>query len=429
MGNEKRVGKITKAASEIKDWRRWYYDRINNAKDYGEYVALGMLGVPDEILRSFGVWSSLAENYGPICAAKRVSDVYCEMAETDGFSIDLCSYLKVGAGYFKRRQELSGPPPEAPYGGMGQPDMIIGPGGFCDGRMHYPRAMVRYLDVPIFIYDWMDLGWWRDSPDTREYYIEYYYGRLKELVAFLEKMTGKRLDEATLSEALDLWMTSHKLFHDACELRSHRPNPLSSVDSFAVCFPNMHFKATKECVGYYQSLYDELKSMVDNGIGAIPDEKYRIYWYGLPPWQYFGAFDYLQDHGFSVIDTNYDAGDVPEDVDLDNPLYAIAKKFYDGCWFPNGLMRRRNFEEHIKWTCTHYEIDGIITLIGTTCRAEALQNFRRQVINDKLGLPVLNLDLDMTDVRTLSEAEIKGKLDSFMEVVEVSKKRGDRNIE
>ena len=424
MEKQKGIAKITKAAAEVREWRKWYYERINNAKDYSEFVALSMLGVPDEILRSFGVWSSLAENYGPLCAAKRVSDIFCEAAEEDGFSIDLCSYLKIGIGYLKRSRDLGKIPPEAPYGGMGKIDMVIGPAGFCDGRMQYPLAALRYVNVPFFDYDTQDLPWWKIDKETKKYYIEYAYGRFKELVAFLAKVTDKKYDENRLSEALDLWMKSHKLFNQAAQLRKHHPNPLSSIDSFAVCFPNLHFKGTKECVDFYQRLYDEVKSMTDKGRGAVAEEKYRIYWFGLPPWQYFGAFDYLQSHGFSVIDTTYDAGDVPEDVDVNNPLYAIAKKYYDGVWFGSGLSRRHNFEERIRERCSMYDIDGIITLIGTTCRANTLQIFHRKIINERLNLPVLNLDIDMTDVRSFSEADVKGKLDSFMEAVEVSKKRG-----
>ncbi|MFC1896218.1 hypothetical protein ACFL0Q_06105, partial [Thermodesulfobacteriota bacterium] len=47
--------KSTKAAAEVRQWRKWYYDRINHAHDHGEFVALSMLGTPDEIFRSFGV--------------------------------------------------------------------------------------------------------------------------------------------------------------------------------------------------------------------------------------------------------------------------------------------------------------------------------------------------------------------------------------
>ena len=417
--------KATKAAAQIRECRRWYYDRINHARDYGEFVALSMIGVPDELLRSFGVWTALGENYGPLCAAKQVSDHFCGIAEGDGYSVDVCSYLKVGIGYLSRLKEVGDTPPEAPYGGMGKPDMIITPAMFCDGRYKYPQAARRYIDVPSFVYDLADMPWWEDwrDPKVTKRYVDYYYERLKELVAFLERVTGKKYNPNRLSETLDYWMKAHKVFHDACEFRKSCPNPLPSQDSFAVCFPNMNYKGTKECVDYYQGLYDELKYMADNKIGAIPEEKYRIFWLGLPPWFYLGIFNYLQDNGVCTLDRTYDAGDVPQDVDLNNPLYAIAKKGYEGVWFANGRMRRQNFAGQIAEFVEHYEVDGVITLMATTCRVSTGLLHQRRLINEYAGVPVLNLEADMSDVRTFSEAHIKGRLDAFLETIDAAKER------
>ena len=419
--------KATKAGAEVREWRRWYYDRVNHAQERGEFVALTMLGIPDEVFRAFGVWSSLAENYGPLCAAKQVSGHFCEVAEGDGFSVAVCSYLKVGIGYLMRAKELGEIPPEAPYGGMGKPAMVVAPAVFCDGRYKYPQAARRYIDVPIFVYDQRDMPWWQDAKDreVKARYVNYTYERLKELVAFLERVTGKKYDEARLSEAVDRWMKAHKLFHDACELKRCHPNPLPSQDSFAVCFPNLHFKGTQECVDYYQGLYDEVKHMADSKIGAVPgEEKYRIFWWGLPPWYFLGIFNYLQEHGVSTMDMTYDAGDVPEEpVDLNNPLYAIAKKAYEGVWFGSGTMRRQNYLESIAKFINDYDIHGVITLMATTCRTQTTLLHMRRLLNEKAGVPVLSLEADMADVRTFSEAHVKARLDAFLETVDAAKGR------
>ncbi|MBN1614096.1 MAG: 2-hydroxyacyl-CoA dehydratase [Deltaproteobacteria bacterium] len=415
--------KNTKAAAEVRQWRKWYYDRINHAHDYGEFVALSMLGIPDEIFRTFGVWPSLAENYGPLCAAKQVSGHFCGVAEGDGFSVDLCSYLKVGIGYLSRVGQEGKVPDEAPYGGMGQIDMIIAPATFCDGRYKYPQAARRYVDMPTFVYDQRDLPWWRaNDPAMVKRYVDYTYERFKELIAFLESTTGKKLDEAKLAESVALWMKSHKLFHDACELKKCHPNPIPSQDSFAVCFPNLHFKGTQQCVDYYQGFYDEVKAMADAGIGAVPgEEKYRIFWMGLPPWYYLGIFNYLQERGVSTMDSTYDAGDMPEEPDLSNPLYAIAKKAYEGVWFGNGPMRRQNLIERMRKFIAEYDIHGVITLMATTCRANTTLLHHRRLLNEHGGVPVLNLEADMSDVRSFSEVQVRGKLDAFLETVDVWK--------
>ncbi|MFC1895906.1 2-hydroxyacyl-CoA dehydratase subunit D, partial [Thermodesulfobacteriota bacterium] len=387
------------------------------------HVALTMLLTPDEIFRSFGVWASLAENYGPLCAAKQVSGDYCAVAEGDGFSIDLCSYLKVGMGYLGKMAEQGGAPEGAPYGGMGQIDMIIAPATFCDGRYKYPQSARRYVDVPIFVYDQRDVPWWRvKDPETVQRYVNYLYERLKELVAFLERTTGTKYDEARLRRVIEFWMQSHEYFHDACALKKCHPNPLPSQDSFAVCFPNLHFKGTEECVDYYKRLYEEVKGRADKGIGAVPgEEKYRIFWMGLPPWYFLGIFNYLQDKGVSTMDSTYDAGDKVEEPDLSDPLYAIAKKAFEGVWFGSGTMRRPDYISRMKRFIEEYDIHGVITLMATTCRANTTLLHQRRLLNEHSDVPVLNLEADMSDVRTFSEAQVLGRLDAFLDTVDAAK--------
>jgi benzoyl-CoA reductase/2-hydroxyglutaryl-CoA dehydratase subunit BcrC/BadD/HgdB len=384
-----------------------------------------MIGVPDELLRSFDVMVSLGENYGPVCAAKQVSDHFCGIAEGDGYSADLCSYLRTGIGYLSRLKEVGDAPPEAPYGGMGKPDMVIAPAMFCDGRYKYPQAARRYIDVPSFVYDVRDIPYWEyeEDPQAINRYIDYYYERLKELVAFLEKVTGRKYNPDKLSEHLDYWVKGHNIFRDACQFRQARPNPLPSQDSFAVCFPNLNYKGTKECLDYYQGLYDELKYMVDNKIGAIQDEKYRIFWFGLPPWYFLGIFNYMQDCGVCTLDRTYDPGDRIEDVDLSDPLYAVAKKCYDTLWFGSGQMRRQNFARLIADFVKEYEVDGVITLLATTCRMSTGMLHLRRLVNEWAGVPAINLEADMADVRTFSEAHIKARLDAFMETIDAAKGR------
>ena len=111
--------KATDIAREVGAIRRAYYQRIREAKGKGQSVAWSMMYGPDEILAAFDIVTVLAENYGPVCAAKQVSDRYCGIAEAEGFSQDVCSYLRVGLGMAKLMHDAGGePPPDAPYGGM-----------------------------------------------------------------------------------------------------------------------------------------------------------------------------------------------------------------------------------------------------------------------------------------------------------------------
>ena len=170
------------------------------APEQGQFVAWTMLIVPYEILAAFDVIPSYFENYGPVCAAKQVGDQYCEVAEGDGFSTDQCPYLRIGLGYAKMSRDSGGePPPEAPYGGAGKPNMLIGLHAFCDGRLKWLQQVGRYLDVPYLALDfkgWPE-GWDQNDPYLKQHMVSYHLEQLRELVAFLERVLNPQFLPST----------------------------------------------------------------------------------------------------------------------------------------------------------------------------------------------------------------------------------------
>ncbi len=98
--------KATETAKSVGALRRAYYNRIHQAHERGEFVAWTMWGVPEEILYAMDVLPVLTENYGPVCAAKQIGPHFCEIAESEGFSMDICSYLRTGLGLAKKMHEL-----------------------------------------------------------------------------------------------------------------------------------------------------------------------------------------------------------------------------------------------------------------------------------------------------------------------------------
>jgi len=102
--------------------------------------------------------------------------------------MDICSYLRTGLGLAKKMRDLGEAPPEAPYGGMGKPDMLIGNAQNCDGRFKYLQAANRYHRVPYFGYDVADVpyGWDTEHDEgLKKHFVDHYYEQLKRLVAFI----------------------------------------------------------------------------------------------------------------------------------------------------------------------------------------------------------------------------------------------------
>jgi benzoyl-CoA reductase/2-hydroxyglutaryl-CoA dehydratase subunit BcrC/BadD/HgdB len=182
---------------------------------------------------------------------------------------------------------------------------------------------------------------------------------------------------------------------------------------------------------FYKGLYDELKERVDNGIGAIDNEKYRLLWgVGLPPWHSMYILDYFIN--FGAVFAAETAYMIPEPFelpsDISDPVEIIALRAFER----NSALQRRGQEsggvpplaqahlERIK----DYSIDGVVMHITRSCRASTMgQILVRNVIRDHYpSMPVMFMESDIIDLDTFSDVETKNRIDSFMEMVDAYKK-------
>ncbi|MFC1904163.1 2-hydroxyacyl-CoA dehydratase subunit D [Chloroflexota bacterium] len=420
----------TQAANDANTLIKNYYQLGKEIRERGGKVAWCMRGVPDAILFSMDILPVYPENYATVCAAKQVAGPFIDLAEEDGYSIDLCAYIRIGFGYAHLMRDAGKEPDDAPYGGMAKPDMLISPSRLCDPRVKFFEAMRRYLDIPAFMYDMhMPHIDGTDCLDEvkAERYIEYNTEQVRSLVDFLERQTGKKLDWDRLDEAVKNTMEVWRLY-DAChELRRTVPSPMPSEDAFAVMFPYMWVSGEKSSVEFYQRLYDELKHNVETGKGIVPDEKFRILWIGIPPYFDMGVFNYLESLGVvSVMETSYLPGKY-RPTDLSNPLKALMEQYYwaydmagsDGSEIRCGFLGGSRVFEIIQ----DYKIDGVLVHSNRSCRATSVgSKYMTNLLKERLNLPTLYTEADMCDARGYSPTRTRQMIDAFVEEMVARKK-------
>lgn len=425
--------KSTEAAKSVKGLIKEWYGRAHLAKSRGRKVAWAMVGVPTELLAVFDIDATWPENYGTACAARQMATHFMSVAEQEGYPIDICSYARNGLGYACRCRELGAIPPEAPHAGLAVPDMLLGANFLCDVRLKWFQTLAtRFLDVPthIFEIDAPPYGINMNDQGIREHYISLYLRSLKDLVSFLEQETGKKLDEAKVSQAL---MNTQKIFQLLGKINNLRravPSPMPSEDEFACMILKEFMFGEKIAVDFYKRLYEEVKNRVSNGIGVIADEKYRLLWIGLPPWFNMGLFNYLESSGaVSVMETTYYIGD-PVEIDCSKPLEALAER----TWLKAVEIHRLGAEvvpENavvqgglgsvplglVSRFIEEYKINGVILHTTASCRAISFGQRHVSYELTKLGVPCLLLESDMADPRAWSDIHIKAQVDAFIKVL------------
>ena len=403
----------------------------HEARQQGQPVVYCFMGnMCDEIVRSMGIVPVWTENWAGLCAAVHKSEPFLQKAHAEGFSDKLCTYATCGLGFDIMRSELGEAPPNAPDGGMEKPDAMIGISlNMCDARHKWYQAVQRYMDVPVHTMAIRVPPADAELKDVEHYYVNYMTTELREMVNFLERTTGKKMNWDELNWRIDLSDETNRVWYEAYQLRKAVPAPMPSQDAMSAMVPGWYRLGTQEALDFYRDLYDEIKYRVDNKIGAIPDEKYRILWgMGIPPWFALQLFNFFEIHGavfpIEVIYRPFDPVEILAGVT--DPLERLAWRTFKRGTYRYEKAKKNTGDPDIELLIElidDYKIDAVVMHRALSCRTvHTGQLHQLAVLKKYRDLPSLILESDMVDVSSFSEEDMKNKIETFIEVVDAHKK-------
>lgn len=381
-----------------------FYEDAHKAKKEERPVAWVASTFPVEMLQAMDVIPAWPENYASVCAARQVSVRLCEAAEREGFSRDLCSYARCVLGSIFGEKDL-------PEGGMPKPDFLVASTGACDTHFKWFQVASRRLKRPLFLLDipYDNAG----AGELEGYQMEHYVAQLEALISFLEDQTGRVFDRDKLREVERLSDRTSKLWMEIQDCRKAIPTPMGARDAFSAVFFMLCVPGTEMAVEFYERLLKELKERVENKIGVIKSEKYRLVWDNLPMWFNLRFFDYLNSLGAVVAAETFShvwAGD----LDVSKPLESLARKYLPN--FANAVVERRI--DLILRLVREWSVDGVVLPTNRGCRMMSIgMMVVKDVVYERLGVPSLILDVDSSDWRSYNEARVKAEVEAFIEVL------------
>lgn len=276
MVGEKRqttATKSTEQARKVPGLLKKQLADARRAREEGRSVAYVLpSGGFDEILRAMDIAYINTEAFASLCAVKRDAERFVMKAESEGFSRTLCGYAVCSLGFDILREELGETPPDAPWGGMVRPDMMLSSTGTgqCEPRAKWYQAAQHYMpDVPVYQIDTPfptfqhDAREWKEAQD---YYVKYTVAELKRMVELLEQHTGRKMDWDRLSEITDLFDRTWDKCWDVHELRKAVPTPMGTEDAIIMISVRA---GERDAYDFWSNLYDELKSRIDNQTGVV----------------------------------------------------------------------------------------------------------------------------------------------------------------
>jgi len=404
------------------------------AKEEGRKICYCFVLGPAELLRCFDMYLVYPEISSAQMAAKKTSLPYIQKAEDYGYSADTCSYVTADVGLY-----LSGN--QHPLGHVPPPDLVIND-TLCNTYYKWTEVIHDFWKCPVFSIDHpvrlkRDEQYPYDIEETYQQDKQYVVQQLLELITECEKLTGIKFDPERFRKNLEYGNQMSALWCEIIDKTRNAPTPFDAVlDGYGyIAGMNTH-KGTAEGAAYLESVKAELDQRIAKGTGTVAEERFRLLWMSAPCYPYFRKIpEMFHQRGATFVYTpqfmqgtrgTYRA----KMYDLERPLESYAESMLD---YFHGRNQRQAPQWSMGWwggkddirnhldLLRHFNADGIVFHAIKSCRLNSggFADLREHLSRE--GVPILMIESDIADPRFFSEAQVKNRIEAFMEGLEEKK--------
>jgi benzoyl-CoA reductase/2-hydroxyglutaryl-CoA dehydratase subunit BcrC/BadD/HgdB len=397
--------KNIESTKQMKNVMDSYFKGIMGPGAAGKKIAYCTSVGPAELLRALGFEVYFPENYGAMLGSSRMATDFIPLANARGYSPDICSYLTSDIGSY-----LKG---DGPFKKMGLPwppkaDVLVFNTNQCRDVKDWFQFYAREWNVPC-----LGVHTPRAIGDVDQSIVSFVAKQIEDLVKPLEAIAGTKLDREKLKQVIGLSKKCTELWKSVLKAATAVPTPITFFDGTIQMGPAVVLRGTQDAIDYYGILLAELNNRIKSGIGAVDNEKYRIYWEGMPVWGKLKnlALQFIELRT-AVVASTYCNSWIFEDLDPNKPFEGMARAY-------SSLFISRSDdakEAYMQRMLSDYRIDGVLYHNAKTCPNNS--NCRYDMpkrLQDKTGKPFLIIDGDLNDLRCYSEEQSRTNIQAFIE--------------
>ncbi len=367
-------------------------------------VAWVTSGAPVELLRPFDFYTIYPENHGALCGAQKLGPELCSFAEERGYHQDLCSYARVDLGVV-----FSG---RTPVGKLPKPDLLFASNNICQTVVYWYRVLAHYWKIPFMLFDTP----YNFGP-IKEGDVAYMVHQLEEMIPELERISGKPFDERKFQNVIRTAKETSLTWGEVLATMKARPAPMTIFDAFAHLAPVVSLRGLPVALEFYRTLLGELRERVEKGIGAVNNEGKRLMWDNIAMWYKVREHANLfAAHGMNFVTATYTNAwaETTPYMDPARPLESMAKA-YSLVILNNNLNHRLHLMERL---IKEFEVDGLVIHSARSCKPYSVGQYDlKRLLTERLGVPSLLIEGDMTDSRAYVEEEAQTRLEAFFEAM------------
>ncbi|MDF1589967.1 MAG: 2-hydroxyacyl-CoA dehydratase family protein [Desulfobacterales bacterium] len=412
MSEEKKV--IIRRLNAAKDLGKFmadYYYELDAASKSGKQKIAWCTSVgPAEILRGMGYLIYFPETHSAMLGSTRMATDLIPKANAMGYSPEICSYLTADIGAF-----LENVTPLANIfkgiESIPRPDVLVYNTNQCRDVQDWFNWYAKRFNVPV-----VGIETYRNVPEVTPVHITSISRQMENIVQPLEDVAGRKLDMDEFKNAVALSRECSNLWDKCLAAAAARPSPLTFFDGTTLMGPAVVGRGTQKAIDVYQLLLEELNERVAAGEGAIEDERYRLYWDGMPVWgrlsMHSKLFAGLQ---ANVIASTYCSSWIFSALDAGNPFESMARAYTELFIVRSDAYK----EKYIQDKLAFFQCDGIIYHDAKTCPNNTNCRYgMAQRLEKTTGIPSLTIHGDLNDLRLLSDEQTKTNVEAFIEQLE-----------
>jgi benzoyl-CoA reductase subunit B len=397
-----------------------HFSRLARSPETGEKAVYTFVpGNLTELLLSFDLLPVLPEINALQSGMRKTSGDYVQKAEKLGHSEDVCTYVKCDIGML--RSGNIGPTGEP----LPDPALLLLSYTGCFTFMKWFELLREEYKSPVAM---LHVPYQADgaiTPSMRDYVVKQLR---EEIIPSLEKISGRKYDEDRLKECLRRSAQAEDDLVWVLESAKNVPSPIdgyfASVYYIGPIFSS--FRGTEDAVTYYRELRSEIEERMARGDtpmtpdGPLGPEKYRLVVEGPPNWTHFREFwKMFHSEGAVVVASTYTkVGGVYDSGfrhDPDHPLETLAD-YCLGCYTNLNLKSRVDMiARYVK----DYKADGFLINSVKSCNSfSAGQLLILREVEKQTGVAGGFFESDLVDPRYFSAANIKNRIESYLQMVE-----------
>lgn len=385
----------------------------------GEPFAVAQADTPHEIFHAMDIPVVSNQWWSAYISAKRLSGRYFGVLDEMGYPSNRCNYCSLGLAC-----SLANDPASAPWGGLPKPTVLVAR-LTCDCIQQVFGQWARALDSEFFPMEapaWPESlpEWYRHSRDRwDEVYgttrIALLAQEMRDLIALLERRTGRRFDMARLEQLMERINEQEQYLAEAADIVAEaRPCPVSIVDQMPnTMIPQWH-RGSEWAVAHAKRFRDAVRERARAGLGSASRERLRLMWIGAGLWHDTSFYQALEERLGAVFVWSmylpFAGAQYIRDL-KGRPLEALASRI---CSMNEVLHLPPWMNE---WMCSEAQrcdIDAAVMLVPPDNRLSQSGTLLTRAALEAAGVPVLMLDADMVDAKSWDRDAAVARVSEFL---------------